>query len=60
VKRGLAALPSSGATLAAGLPWASDPGGRALRPGRHARHRGPLAEFANFNKLVVENGLQER
>jgi hypothetical protein len=50
----------SGATLAAGLPWASDPGGRALRPGRHARHRGPLAEFANFNKLVVENGLQER
>jgi hypothetical protein len=62
VKRGLAALPLSGATPAAaqGLPGRPIPIGHGLRPGWRDRPRGPLAESDNFNKLVVENGLQER
>jgi hypothetical protein len=62
VKRGLAALPLSGATTAAaqGLPGRAIPIGHGLRPGRHDRPHGPLAESDNFNKLVVDNGLQER
>jgi hypothetical protein len=62
VKLGLAALPLSGATLAAaqGFPRRPIPIGHGLRSGWHDRPRGPLAESDNFNKPVVENGLQER